>query len=406
MQNNLPIQNNEGDSNFNIKEQIDLYLIHWKWFVLAIVACLTVALLFLRYATPVYKISATILIKDDKKGGLANEFSAFSDLGFMSGVKSNVDNEIEVLKSRTATFNTVKELGYNIRYFNKGNVKTSEVYKNSPIHVSFLDKDYKLYETDTLFYIKTLSPVKYELLDGDGNSKGTYSYGQTVDNDLGRIVVTKNVEKLSKSSDVDNNTYDILVKVSPLNEVSESYRQRFQAATTNKQTSVISLTVNDIVEQKGVDFLNTLIRRYNDDAIDDKNLVAINTDKFINQRIDSLTKELSIVESSAELFKKKNRLTDIVSDAQLFITSESEYEKNVISASTELNVVNYMLDFLSKSTIDDIIPSNLIPNNADAAELIGEYNKLVLSKERFLNSATEEHPAVAAYDMQIEGLKK
>ena len=94
MQNNIPLlsQNTEFENKFNIREQIDKFLIHWRWFVISVIISLFLAFIYLRYATPEYNVTATILIKDEDKGGLASEFSAFEDLGFMPGVKSNVDN--------------------------------------------------------------------------------------------------------------------------------------------------------------------------------------------------------------------------------------------------------------------------------------------------------------------------
>ena len=97
-------------SNFNLKEEIENYISHWKWFVVGVFVCFTVAYLYLRYTIPQYKATSTILVKDDRKGSMASELSAFSDLGLLSGVKSNVDNEIEVIKSRTLIASTIKDL--------------------------------------------------------------------------------------------------------------------------------------------------------------------------------------------------------------------------------------------------------------------------------------------------------
>ena len=139
MHNNLsPLsQADESDKKFNFREQMDKYLIHWKWFMLSVIICMGLSFLYLRYSTPLYSISSTILIKDDKKGGLPNEFSTFADLGLMTAMKSNVDNEVEVLKARTLSLSTVKELGFNITYFAKGNIKVGEVYNHSPIRATF-----------------------------------------------------------------------------------------------------------------------------------------------------------------------------------------------------------------------------------------------------------------------------
>ena len=83
----------DTDQEFNIRQQIERYLTNWKWFLISALVFLTLGYLYLRYSTPIYNISATVLIKDDRKGGLASELGSFSEIASLSGVKSNVDNE-------------------------------------------------------------------------------------------------------------------------------------------------------------------------------------------------------------------------------------------------------------------------------------------------------------------------
>lgn len=128
---------NEQTENFNLKEELFKYLANWKWFVLGVLLALTIAFLYLRYTIPQYEAKAKILVKDDRKGGIATELSAFSDLGMFGNIASNVDNEIEVIKSSSIVEETVKELELNISYKNIGRVISAEIYKNSPIKIVF-----------------------------------------------------------------------------------------------------------------------------------------------------------------------------------------------------------------------------------------------------------------------------
>ena len=123
MQEDYTKNNREQEDAINIREEIEKYLVQWKWFVLSVFVVMSLAFFYLRYATPIYKSTTTILVKDDRKGGIASELSSFSELGLLSGVKSNVDNEIEIIKSRTLIRKTIKDLNLNIKYFNKGRIK-------------------------------------------------------------------------------------------------------------------------------------------------------------------------------------------------------------------------------------------------------------------------------------------
>ena len=91
------------DEKIDIQQLLFKYIIHWPWFVGAVLVCLIGAWIYLRMATPVYNISATVLIKDDKKGGNTGSMVGLEELGLSGLISSsqNIDNELEVLRSKT-----------------------------------------------------------------------------------------------------------------------------------------------------------------------------------------------------------------------------------------------------------------------------------------------------------------
>lgn len=126
------------ENNFNIKEEVFKYLFNWKWFVLGVLLSLTIAYLYLRYATPKYQATAKVLVKDDRKGGMMSELSAFSDIGMLGNVASNVENELEVLKSGSILYEVSKELELEFTYYSIGRVITSELYIEKPLKLTFV----------------------------------------------------------------------------------------------------------------------------------------------------------------------------------------------------------------------------------------------------------------------------
>jgi tyrosine-protein kinase Etk/Wzc len=150
-------------SQVNFKEILLNYLTYWKWIVASVIVCVSLAFVYLRYAVPQYSINTTLLLKDDKKGGMQSELNAFADLG-LAQVKSNVDNEIEILHTRTLIRNTVKELGLNITYHMPGTIQSIEAYKTSPLKITFLNTDEKFYEKSFSFVVKTTSASQYDMV--------------------------------------------------------------------------------------------------------------------------------------------------------------------------------------------------------------------------------------------------
>jgi len=137
-----------------------------------------------------YNATSTILVKDDRKGGLASELSAFSDLGMLKGAKSNVDNEIEVIKSRKLIKKTLNELGFNIIYINEGRIKDGEIYNNCPIKILFYNQDVNFYNEFHQFKVISLNSNSFEIFIGS-KLLGTYKYGESIKYLTGNFTVVK-----------------------------------------------------------------------------------------------------------------------------------------------------------------------------------------------------------------------
>lgn len=392
----------ESQNDFNIREELDKYLFYWKWFVLSVIIAFVVGYLYLRYSTPVYRASTTILVKDDKKGGLASEFAGLSEIGLFGNSKSNVDNEIEILKSRTLVEKTIKELRLNYVYINQGRVKSAEIYNRAKIIIDFKSN---LPDEETLkaiFRISEKSASEFELFADNDVSKGVFKFGQNIKLKEGELVVVRNPKVKIKVTD---EKFDVECIVYPVRDLLSGYVASLSVNPVSKTSSVVNLAFQDVVPSRAEDFLDALIVIYNNEAIADKNLVSENTFKFIAKRLELISEELTEVEKNVETFKQTNKLTDIPSEAGIYLESESAYEKSIIETQIQQNVVKSIIDFFKKSNSSDLIPNNLIVGEGDANQLIGQYNKLVLEKNRLSKGATDLNPALQAINQQITSLK-
>lgn len=397
------------EEQIHLRDVLDKYLTYWKWFVLGVFLCFVIAFLYLRYTTPQYQASTTILVKDEKKGGMLSELSAFADMGLGSALKSNVDNEVEILRSRSLIESTVKKLELNISIFEKGRVNTRELYKDAPIEVHFTNVKPSFYTDGMKWEYVKLSPNTFELVSTIEEetpvlltNKKEFRYGEIIPTVNGDLIIRKNFEikYLKKLEDK-----SIFIVVTPFDKVVASYQKRLVVDPISKTSSVVAISLTDPVFKRAEVFLNNLIQIYNDDAAADKNFISENTSKFISSRLILITQELDGVEKDVESFKTSNSLTDIESEAKLFIEGSSEYNKKSVENEIQLNVVFSLLDFMKKSTNGDLLPSNIISGQDDASALINSYNQLVLNRNRILKSATVSNPSVVKLDEQITSLK-
>jgi tyrosine-protein kinase Etk/Wzc len=402
MKEQTSFQNKLQDESIHLREQLEKYLSYWPWFIVSILITFFISYLYLRYAQPLYQATTTILVKDDRKGAIQSELSAFNDLGLMN-VKSNVDNEIEIIKSRSIVETSVKKLNFNVAFYAETRVKVIELYDNKPYDVSFFDVSKSFYQTSKTYLIDNGKGTSFELKDAESKSIGVFKYGEVVNLPDAKMILTK--------KPVARQSFPIIMKISAVDQVVQSYKGRVSVSTMGKTTSVVAMSLVDPVPQKAADFLNTMVEIYNQDAIDDKNFISKSTQEFIDQRLKFITKELGDVEKEGESFLREHRLTNISTDAQSLVQNSISFEKELIQAETQVKVVNSLIEYLNDSPKDGIIPNNIVPamdnqNSNATANLINEYNSLVNQRNRNLNNGgTDKNLTVINLNNKIDDMR-
>ncbi|MFD2907235.1 GumC family protein [Flavobacterium ardleyense] len=390
----------DNTENFNLRELLLPYLLNWKAFVLSIILTLTLAFLYLRYASPTYNAAMSIQVKDDRRGGMSSELAAFSEITQMSGVKDNVENEVEVLRSRTLMEKTLKKLHLEVVYFTAGKVKSFEIYKNTPIIIEWLKLPTRK-EKEISYSIEGINFEKFSIFDNESNKLGTYSYGEKINlKENGSLVVSKGTASNFTSN------YELNFELRPLQIITNDYKTRLNISNIGKNTSIIELSLTDALPEKAEDILNTLIESYNLEAIKDKEFVAKNTSRFIEGRLNLIAKELDDVEEEVETFKKENKLVDVETEGKIFRENATAFEKKAIETETEINIVETLKAYNKTASTDDLLPATLLASENSASPIIEQYNLLVLQKEKQASSAGPKNTIVIQLDQKIKALKR
>lgn len=397
---NMSSENQEA----TLREQIEQYSRNWIWFVLFAIISLLFSFLYLRYATPVYRSVATILVKDEKNSSLS-ELAAFQDLGLTGSMnQSGFENELIILKSKSLTERVVKELNLDVSYFSDGKIRSSELYRDIPFRVMSLTPSDSLKFSALPFYVSVLSDKKFELWEENSGNKTEYNFGDRISLPIGDVMVTPNLEVLRRDKDALSNP--IRVEIHSVSAMGSYYRQGIQIEQLSDVSSVIQLSLNSSNSEKAEAVLNELIRQYNQDAMEDRNMVAENTAEFIKGRLIIITKELDSVETGKVEFKQENRLTDIVAEGQLFLSSASEFYKRQVDVEMQLELVRTMTDYVKKGIESDLLPTNLGIDMEGIGPAINSYNQLVLERNRILVSSTGMNPVIVSLNNQIDSLKE
>ena len=400
----------QSEEQVNIQELLFRYLIHWPWFVISIIICIACAWGYLRLTTPIYNISATVLIKDEKKGGGARMSSDLEKMGLEGFVSSssNVDNEIEVLRSKSLAREVVNNLGLFVTYMDEDEFPSKELYHTSPVLVSLTHQEADklpgrmeinmiLQPTGALGVQITVGEKEYQkqfdkLPAVFPTDEGTVAF--FANNDTLSAVCPENITKERHITAFINRPFSVL----------KEYVNSLSIAPTSKTTSVVVISLENTNTRRGRDYINKLLEMYNINANNDKNEVAQKTAEFIDERIGIISKELGSTEQDLENFKRSAGITDLSSEAQIALTGNAEYEKKRVENQTQINLVMDLQRYM-KGNEYEVLPSNIGLQDAASAGAIDRYNQMLVERKRLLRTSTENNPTIINLDTSIRAMR-
>jgi tyrosine-protein kinase Etk/Wzc len=388
----------EKESEFNFKDFLFKYLRHWAWFGLALVLFLGSAWLYLKRTSPEYKTSATVLIKDEKKGSLPSN-AVLKDLDMFGGSKI-VDNEIEILKSRGLIEKVVDELNLSVSYFTEGTFRDNELYLDSPVRLNYTELSPYAYSNP--LYIKPLGKEeKFELMDGKGNPLGTFLYTQSIKSTYGRFRIFKN-------SDVPEGDALIKVVFKDKAKVIDGLKGAISIDLLSKNSTVLQLSYETPVPEKGKAILGKLLDVYTFSALEDKNREASNTLRFIESRLQLVTGELTDVEQDVERYRNVAGITDLSVESSLFLEKVKENDIKLNEVDIQIKVLDGVEQYVNTNQAAASAPATLMVNDPVLTQYISSLSNLELEKEKLTKGAgaRASNPYLNTVNTQIENTRQ
>ena len=393
----------------SVRELVDKSLRNWYWYLISIILFLCLGALYLLSTAPVYHREATVLIKDARRGSAASELSAFADIAGIS-TRRSVDNELYVLQARRLMLEVVDRLDLTKNYTKESGLRTVTLYKNSPIEVSYVDdlggKGCKftaiLSEEGVTIYEFSCARTPSEKAEAEKDEEFTVTakYGETVNIPIGQITINKtlyfNPDYVGKEIGVSKGTRDA---------VATAYRNKVQMSVASKMSSIINLSMNDVVPQRADDVLNTLLDVYNDDAVYDKQIVAEATAKFIDERLKVIGEELQTIDGDIKRFKDKNNIVDIKTEATHRTEGAMRYEQEIAATNNQIAMSKFISSYLKDNSKDvNIIPATTFEGSSAIAAQIASYNELIIRRMK-LGNDSDNNPIVQQLNNNIISTK-
>ncbi|MCF0071406.1 AAA family ATPase [Dyadobacter sp. CY261] len=357
------------------------------WFLLSPMLFVTLGLLFLRYKTPRYGITASLLIRDDARGSDFRETALLEELGFPDA-SSSVENEIEILKSRTLLSQVVDDLHLTIQYFASGHVKTTELYDKTPFKVKFLKR-------------RTAKPETYHISKGIGNSFKVQTGANSLSGTFGgKLLLPHGLATIDTTHFKPAADYEYSFSISNNESILEHYAHVLTVQAPNKTASLVGLSIQDELPKKGEAILKQLIFRYQKASIAEKNKAADNTIAFINTNLNRVSSDLAKIETNIEHFRKRHKVIDMDENSRLVLQKLNGNESQEKELSIRFKLVQALETHLSQKPAT-AIPSALYPQDNNFSELITKYNEMQLLLAKTLTSLSDHHPDVKSLHKQL-----
>lgn len=390
-----------GFKDFNLKELVYKYLKYWYWFVLCFIVFTAFAYVSLRYSKPLYDISSTIVISQEDNLSDAG-LSVFKDLG-LEQPQDQIENEIQILKSKTLIEQVITKLKLNVQYFYEGRVLDIEEYENPMVTIDFLVPDATLFQQSGTFNVRVASTSSFSFIDGEGEVLSTHKFGETVPTAVGKAVLTPNQMDLSTAIGK-----VIKIKLIPVRSLVANYRGRLTITRVGQNSSVLQISMRDAVINKAKDFIDNLVDAYSTQTINNKKATSNKTAQFLDERLMEITSDLSSVDSKAAAYMSQYGITEDVSGSTGRIADLStENQREIAIYETQNLLIQSTIDFIkNKEAQNDLIPSNLGIDDSSITTEIGEYNTLVLKRRRLLKTSSIKNPIVVKIDDELEGLRE
>ncbi|MDE6295915.1 MAG: polysaccharide biosynthesis tyrosine autokinase [Muribaculaceae bacterium] len=398
-------EDKEEKKSVKLADVVSITLRHWPWIVVSVMVCIICAVLYIMSLPPLYSRDAAVIIKDDNQSGsaLGSQFSAFASMG-MFGNGLNIRDEINKLQSPDLMKEVVKRLDLNTTYEIPGRLRDNLCYGDSlPIIVSIPQlKSPASSMTLKIARNGDISIKEMAIKDDkvDVNSRQVIKFDTPAKTPLGTMVVSKG-PKYEPGKE-----YTILWSHLPLYKATTNFSNAVDIRLQDIYGNTIEMSILDPSIQRAEDILNTIIEVYNENWVENKNLSAMATTKFINQRLVSLEKELGGVDKDIADFQSVNLMPDVNQTASMYIKNNQVAEQAIFDLTNRLQIAQYMRQFVTDAANKhQILPNNVGLDNTTLTQQISEYNRKLMERNRLAINSSENHPVITALENDLDGMR-
>ncbi|MGB0868597.1 MAG: GumC family protein [Flavobacteriales bacterium] len=400
MENSMYNQNEE--SSINIMDLIIPYLRNWKAYVVCVTLCLLGAFFYLKNITPIYQASTSLMLKNENNKGSIGSLGDFENLGIYGGASSEVENELEILKSRHLVQATITRLKTNIEFWEIKGFKKTPIYQNTPVQIKDLNESVLNIKKRISFDLEFISETEGKITFVNKDKSEMYAWGSSLVYDSLHVILLPKIDQIKA-----NIGRKVRVVITPMELAVDILKGKISFNTSSKQNDVIKLKLKDASKERAKDILNTLVYLYNENAITDKKEVNLKTEEFIENRLTIIKNELSKIEKTAENYKTTHQLIDIQSQSNLFSQNMARSRDELMKTETQIRLAEYLVEQVDgKPNEFSLVPVDIVLDNQGLNSLSNSYNDLVIDHDRIEQTTHKLNPILKNLEAQLFELKR
>ncbi len=392
-------------------DQIDLSQIvavlrrNWWMFVVSVILCGALAVTYLYVKHSVYVVHAKVLVAyDEGTNSMGSSIMQSLSLGGVGG--SNVEDEVLVMGAHSIKEQAIKELKLNRSYYSPdGFLKKKYYYNNSPIEISAPEEVFDTLSVGMKFNInanKDLSKIEVTV------KKGRFKTLTEVTGDKLPMVVSTpyGIYSIDKTKYyVPGEEIEVNANVIGNSVYAEAITTNLTVQKSEKKANGISLYYEDINVKRGKDLLNKMVELYNRRGQKEKDEMAVNTGRFIDERLDTLYVSLADAERKIQSYKQSKNIVDVSAEATYLMQKKSTVERSIIEAETSYELLKIANDFFKN-------PENnyaMMPFASDIPGVdgaINSYNALIARRMEMESNAKGDNLALKTLNDQIDAVRE
>jgi capsular exopolysaccharide synthesis family protein len=403
-----------------------LFLANWYWFFLAVFITVGTAYLVNNHSVKIYKVTASLLIEDDKGSsetfGSSGGGDVISGFGLYPSMK-NLQNQILILQSRSQVARTLKELDFEVSYFKDEVFSTREVYYETPFvvipdfsklqplgvtfKVTFLSDSTMKLESEMLWdQVTCYNYLSGKTAEGPGEIEidKVVRFGETIeDNGYSFALVPRDGAMINGNGD--EAVY--LFSFNSQDDLLSTWSGRISLETLKQEASMVNLSIETECPAKAQLFLDKHLEMYLQRTLDKKNQFANNTINFIDRQLSSIADSLNVTEKTLQNFKRNNQVVDLSFQAQQLFEQTKELGNQKAELKIKDDYYNYLLEYLGKNREagDLLAPSVMGISDPLLNNLVLQINKMADQKISMENSEARSNPYMATLESQVRNAK-